>query len=737
MKKDIFRSADFWKSAVMTMPDNSFFELLRSVFGKIKTPFNKQQLLNNLETFLLREDIQKTITSYIDQTDAKIIAAAAFFGEPFPEQLYNFFSGEFSYAQMQSIIVNLEERFILYRFSEGKSGSFRQNSRLSGNIPADNQQTRSRLALNPVLKSVLLPFTSDISALFPKPGRKKNNETQTKKNPVIINDLTLAAFFSFVSRLDSFYKTDAGGNIKSTGRIIRKRVVDEGKILFPGINLENISGALQILGLFYDDENKLIPDKKYFGEFGLLSLHERMEYCAAALLVYNQTFNVITKDVNPANERMSHSAGKYISPLEISPPLFRNRIRETVNFIHSFLDSLKKDYQYPVKTIKRMIEILKAKNNIEINFEKLIEILEKTGLIIKISAELFQSCKTADNGRNKDRPVIVINSSSSVIVYPEIDFSDAVKLASVSNIGYSKENGIYGNSVVHFELDRESAVRAFDNNINADDIQELLERLSCGNVNDTLIWNLKDWEKQYKDVSLKKGIVLQLAENRRYLTETKPLAGLIMETLAPGLYLLNENAMDDAADALQKAGIDIIARRKEKKSITFPAGNYFPTPFSLPVIFEETETIPKKYFTKNTLAEFHNALDKMPLGDAEKTELSARINRRLVLCEMQLKDADIRYEKLEARHMDYIGKQNIAKLAITQKLLVEIVYPEKGKDKTIIGIPQTLDRDENELILAVKILSVSDHADETSEEIRIPLAKISLLRRIKKSIFEI
>jgi len=120
MKNKIFRSVDFWKSAVMTMPDNSFFELIRSVFGKIKTPFNKQQLIDDLEKFLLREDIQKTIAAYIDQNDAKIIAASALFGEPAPGELESFFSGEFSFAQLQDIIVNLEERFIIYRFIEDK-----------------------------------------------------------------------------------------------------------------------------------------------------------------------------------------------------------------------------------------------------------------------------------------------------------------------------------------------------------------------------------------------------------------------------------------------------------------------------------------------------------------------------------------------------------------------------------------------------------------------------------------
>ena len=62
-----FRPVDDWKSALMTLPDNSFFELLRSVFGNIKTPFNKQRLMEDLFNLLSRDEIRKTIAAYIDE----------------------------------------------------------------------------------------------------------------------------------------------------------------------------------------------------------------------------------------------------------------------------------------------------------------------------------------------------------------------------------------------------------------------------------------------------------------------------------------------------------------------------------------------------------------------------------------------------------------------------------------------------------------------------------------------
>jgi len=675
MKKDIFRPITFWKSAVMTMPDNSFFELMRSVFGKIKTPFNKQQLLNDLEKFLLRADIQNSIAAYIDETEAKIIAAVSLFAEPAPEQLEAFFldtlNDDLNYARLQDAIVNLEERFIMYRFTEEKT---------------------SRLALNPVLKQILLPITEDASALFPiMPANKTSIASSIVKANKITNDLFLAALFSFVSKQDSFYKSEG---------VIKKRVIEEGKKLFPGIDLENILGSLQILDLFYIDTDKLIPAKKRFDDFGSISAHERTEYCAAALSIYS--------GLTP--------------PFEILPPLFRSKIKEILNLIRSLLDSLNAEFQYSEKTIKRIIEVLKVQMNTRIKTELLIEALEKTGLIAKTQSKTYLNGSNTQKKANNTGPVIAI-TGSSILVYPEINFLDAINLANIFNI-------CEASTVVRFELDKDCAVRAFDNNINAKEIIHLLDKLG-GKASEALVWNLKDWEKRHGEVSLKKGVILRLAENHRYLTETEPFISFISETLAPGLYLLNENAADDtviqnAIEALQKSGIDIIARRKEKKEIAASITSHFSGPSSSPLHFLKSESSVNSAARKDSAAltaQYHATLEKMSLSDTEKTELAARIDRRLVLCEAQLKDADIRYEKLEARHMDYTGKQLIAKQAISQQSPLEITWMIKGKEKSIFGIPRTLEKEGGDLILVI-------------DANRIPLAKISLLRRIKRSIFE-
>jgi hypothetical protein len=657
----------------MTMPDNSFHELLRSIFGKIKTPYNKQQLLKDLERFLLREDIQKTIASYIDVNDAKVIAAVSFFDEPFSEELKRFFNDEFSHMQLHDIIVNLEERFILYRYEDKELKTFGM----------------SRLALNPVLEKILAPFAENVSILFPA---ETENSKKTDKNTLAINDLILAGLLSFTAQWQIIYKTEG---------ILRKQVIDAGKICFPGMDLKQILGALQILGLFFENDSKLLPDLKRFSDITLLSFRERMEYCAAALIVYKEANN----------------------PVNIQAPYYKNRIKEASSFIHAFLDTLALIYantenpkNITEKALVRLALILKSRIKSVINIDYLMDALAKTNLVSQII------CTT--NTVNSNAP-ISIDSGSSIFVYPEISFSDAVELASFTNI---KE----ASAVVRFELEKNAAARAFNNDISSQKIIDTLNRLSGKKIPDNIAWNLTDWEKRHSEVSLKKGVVLTLAKDKQYLVKTMPLSAMINETLVPGVYLLNEDAEEEAASALNNAGIDIMARDKntnrQDKAATLTQ-NYFPAQSSLDSLFskiQKTQDVIKKDDSAALINNFQSILGKMPLNKSSRDELSARIDRRLILCEAQLNEANIRYEKLEARHMDYAGKQIIAKQAVAQMSPVEIIW-QNGKQ--IYGIPAAMEKKDDELVLVVV-------PGGKNEELRIPLAKISLLRRIKKSIFD-
>jgi hypothetical protein len=71
--------------------------------------------------------------------------------------------------------------------------------------------------------------------------------------------------------------------------------------------------------------------------------------------------------------------------------------------------------------------------------------------------------------------------------------------------------------------------------------------------------------------------------------------------------------------------------------------------------------------------------------------------------------------------------------------MVEVCWNEGGKANRVFGIPTALEKSVGESVLVLNPLAGEDYGDikgqAGGEAIRVPLGKISLLRRIKKSIF--
>jgi hypothetical protein len=700
-----FRSVEFWKASIMPLPDHAFFELLRTVFGKIKTPFNKQNLVGDLEKFLSNNDIKKNIAAYIDKNDARIIAAVAVLNEPTAAELDAFFNGELDHTELHDLIINLEERFILFRFP-------------------DKSRNESRLALNPVLESILTPYTVRISSLLPSFCEETHNK-KSNQNSFFFDDRILAALLSFVSQNKTFFIKDGK---------IRKIILKSAAAIFPRLQFEPVIGGLRVLGLFFASGDTLLPDLARFAAFGRLDRLERLEYCAAGIFCYYDS----SADGPQAGVSPSGVSPVGVPPSgEPSPWLFRSKLRKFASFIHDFYCSIEPEQQYPLLTLRRLIFIM-IRNDNEINCEMLIKAMEQTGLLVSVSNKCWQKAvhppETAANNA-----VIAMDSPFTLLMYPEIAYNDAVELASVSSVTGTGLN-------VSFEINKDAAVMAFNRGISASAVIELLQRLSGNRIDENTAFTLLDWEKCHREVSLYKGLVLSLSPERRYLAETKPLSKYIVEKPAPGIYLIPENMEEKVYAALKRAGVTIFARPDSgayndgtisgitDSRIFFPRLNTG-TPHAQKTrqsrsVKEEDKIINNEAAPSASalIENFHSIVKNMRLGGEQRDELTARINRRLVLCEAQLKDAVVRYEKLEARGLDYTGKVVIAKQAITMRSPVEVSWPCSQKQENVIGIPKALEKIDGENVLVI------EHAG--MDTVRIPLGKISLLRRIKKSIFE-
>ncbi len=698
MKHVTFSSVQEWDAALLTLPENSFFELMRSIFGNIKTPFNKQKLIQDLTGFLNKKEVQETIRNYIDENDHRVIAAIGVLGEPFPGELESFFGGEYSYADLHSIVLNLEERLIVYRFKD---------------------EGKHRLALNPVLAPVLKPLIDDLGILFPSTeisGQVKSRSKVTPWNPPL-----MASLVAFVYDQHDLFKNKGS---------LRKKTLDDCKRIFPGLKLEPVLGTFRAAGLLQlDDQGKHHVDEFRLNQLAGLSGYERLVYLAAAMLVFYE---------------QGEDPWQYFN---------KNRIQTAARELHQFLQSLDIKHGYPRSTIHKIFEILEIKGK-ESFFAKpasktsgrvdmVLKVLDTLGLMEDAGKNFWRLLPIPDDLPEDKNPAgrISMDSPNSYIVFPEITFADALKLVRFSSV---LETG----TIIRFALTKESVVRGYSLGLKWDDITAVLKRLSGTAVDQNVVWQLKDWEKRYTEVALHSGIVLSLAKDRMYLANTEPLASMITATLAPGVFLLTVDEEGEAVIALEKAGVDIIARNKtpgkagfsgnEKRQPAFP-GLDTGSRHHVLNIKEGTEVHQSKSTgTDRKKAEtqkdhFRTVLSKTKLSKDQRDELSARIDRRLILTDEQMDGSSVKYEKLEARGLDYVGKHNIAKQAISTGALLEVVWADsQGTVQKVFGIPSAIEKVNNETIL---VMHNENYGNDQGNTIRIALGRISLLRRIKQSIF--
>ncbi|MCK4514955.1 MAG: hypothetical protein KAU31_06835, partial [Spirochaetaceae bacterium] len=167
-----------FKSTLLTLGDDAFFELIRNYLGPIKTPFNKHDLIAQLMAFLRKSEIQDRIISLIGEADAEILTAVWLLDEPSYEDLFAFLEPDHSFLELHNHLLNLEDRLLLYRDAE-------------------------RIRLNPELESRIVSGIVHSSRLFHGTPVK----AVAAKRPWI-DDTLLVSFFSFLLEAPELYRAD-------------------------------------------------------------------------------------------------------------------------------------------------------------------------------------------------------------------------------------------------------------------------------------------------------------------------------------------------------------------------------------------------------------------------------------------------------------------------------------------------------------------------------------------------
>ena len=115
---------DEWNSLIRSLPDPAFMEIMNNYLGGVETPYDKNDLLDKLAVRLTRPDYIEAVKASLSTTDLKILSAARWFGQPSMQDLINLFGPFMAPAEINSRLINLEERLLLFFKKTGRKPGY-------------------------------------------------------------------------------------------------------------------------------------------------------------------------------------------------------------------------------------------------------------------------------------------------------------------------------------------------------------------------------------------------------------------------------------------------------------------------------------------------------------------------------------------------------------------------------------------------------------------------------------
>ncbi len=676
-----------WRSALLKLPDSVFFDIMRNYLGELKTPFNKHSLIDELSSFLRGSETRERLLRHIDDNDARVLTAVHVLNQPSLERLFTFFEGSLSYLELHYLLLNLQERLLVFIQRESRE---------------------QHLVLNPLLGSLLRERVIDPELLFP--SRKLETGDPT---PVWPTEALLLAVYSHLASRPDLLKSDGG---------IKKRAFDEIISVFPALADENraktLLYALFRMGLLDNESGVVSPRHAAWRELAITDAASRRALVWAAVI---RTQAIL--------ERQPGSA-----PVMTEAPghLLEEEARTLMNFLANVPDGR----AMSEIALQRLLGIFVpessgSRSETSSSSSAYLRRLSQLGLLQRHSHgdedwyTINSYLRTED--QVEPRPVVV-EPNFQLTMKPSIEFAEGLAIAATAEI---RQFDVYP----RYEITKRSFVRRLELNGSADETIKLLERLGGGPLPQNVRFTLTSWEKEFRGVALYRGIVLTADPERRHLIEhSAAVRPWIRTTLAPGVYLLDESAVTEWSRALTRSGIDPIPQIQEAQ-----AGSLAPPfrRFGKPVILSYSASDrgsnggdERGDTSADLVEELNSQLDRLEIPSDLSSELRARIAKKLILFPNQLEQSQPRAEKNEAKGLDYVGKVRLVEQALKSgsDLLEILERTSNGATRRLLVRPTDLKKSGNDLVLQA-------HTLPENEQVQIRVRKIGLVRKLKSSLY--
>ena len=715
-----------WRESLSVMPDHHFFEIIRMYLGEVKTPYNKQRLIEDLSAFLRREENRRMIVSLLSKSDLELVTAIKELPSSTQDKLTPLFSGEMTYAALYEQLMNLEERLIIYRHPDKSTG-------------------RIVFDLNPLLEPVLLPLLKQSNLL---PAAVITSDAASKPPETLLSPEFLAAAFSFILENPDLCKAD--GTIKKRVEAILPQV-------FPAhcdaSFFAIVIAAFTNLSLMRVTDCGFSTKIKRWMQFAELDQASQLSYIAAAatghfprgvLQSYAQLIRDVLAEIPSTENEASKAAADYGFGAEENE---RQKIGFTKEIIlRNFF--LHREVKAPISRSMhsgRFASILQRAESIEASRfdtfrgnteftssctdESLFNTIEKLGLIYVAGKNTDGTAvykRTPVKEPLSEGKFASIDSGFSMTILPGLPLKKLLSLAQISvPIRYE--------TILQLEIKKAAAMRSFDEGNTPATMEEDLRGILTHELPQSILFSFKDWHDGYNSAALFRGYVLKIQPEKDIIVEKNPeFAPYIKMKLAPGVFLLDFATKKEAMSVIASSGLSFIGSIKdmheEEDFPSFPRVYHTEKAAEKPNI-RDTATTSADNAENPAVQEFLNKMndivDKKGLSVEQTEELKSRIKRRIIVSESQLRGDSVRPEKNEASGMDYLGKIHVTEHAIASESLLDIMCD----GTTYLVQPIRIEKQNGDAIL--KSLLQPDGTEKYFQ-----MGRVQYLKRIRGSVFK-
>lgn len=699
-----------WRESFLFLEENHFFEIMKMYLGEIKTPYNKQKLIANLEGFLHKKENLVAIKSFLSDDELEIISAVVFIPDVTEEKLSSFFKNTFKYSFLYEKLLNLEERLILFKTKNENS----------------SQGDSFVIKFNPLLEDMFFDLIN-INRLLPQ-----IEFTKTEKPAARITPELISCFISYILENPNIAKQD-GTLKKHSLQNIPVVFGDEVK------KIEILYKAFLNLGILKETGHGAEVDWSKFSDFLNLSFAEQTVYIVVSscshlsresLRLHSQIFVDTVKNLSDRVFTLDLflrtgflvSAASFDSSSEGS--FKTSRFAKIIQEGRLRLSEHNND-AVTVSTsgaLERMFEAAVSLGIIYISGTTK-DGSKDSGVVYSVSDFLAAPEQCSENLSGMLR----IDSSLVVSLMPGFALRDIVPLSKFMSLKkYDK--------VSEFLICRQSIMRGFDLGLSAKEIIQILTERTLYEIPETLKVQIEEWNSSYSSASFYKGFVLKVDGKAALAAQhNSVLSPHIHTVIAPGIFLLDVNDDAEAVSLIKKSGLDFIGKIKSVKEENRTAGffnlklngkkNFGCSGFETP-----SEIIPKKD-SAEIEKELFLKLEQMELDESQKENLELRIEHKVIVNPAQLNSSILRLEKSNANAMDYAGKIYVFEQALANEEKIELRFAKDGKKElSVFGKPVGIRKQSDDVF--VQLLLVPENVVK-----EFSLGKAQFIKRIKKTIY--